>query len=217
MDTFDTEFIDDQSGTKAELVVDQLADEGYAILDDFLSPTQVDGLYNELVKQREEDEFKKAGIGKDDQFQINKSIRGDYISWIDIQTQAPFQQQYMSRVKDLMEYINRSCFLGLKDFEIHFAFYPEGTFYKRHSDRFNDHSVRTISLVCYLNKAWSAKDGGQLVLYPEGRAEVSVLPKGGRLVCFLSGIEHEVLLSKKTRYSVTGWLLNQHKDLNFLP
>ena len=44
-----------------------------------------------------------------------------------------------------------------------------------------------------------------------------ILPAGGRLVVFRSDqIEHEVLLCRKKRYSITGWMLDQLSELSFL-
>ena len=48
-------------------------------------------------------------------------------------------------------------------------------------------------------------------------AVLDVAPIAGRLVCFRADVmEHEVLTAHKTRYSLTGWMLNQYKELKFL-
>ena len=53
----------------------------------------------------------------------------------------------------LREALNRGLFLGLEDFECHFALYPPGAFYRKHVDRFRDDDRRMVSAVIYLNDA----------------------------------------------------------------
>lgn len=199
---------------KYEFITDGLAQQGYAICDDFLWPELSNDLLQTLINKREL--FKKAGIGKQNNFQLNAEVRGDYISWIEKDSADKSEVIYLQSIEGLMQYVNRSLYLGLKDYELHYAYYPEKTFYKRHSDRFNKTSSRILSLVFYLNENWKAEDGGELMLYPEGKPSVKIEPIYGRLACFLSDIEHEVLLCHRDRHSITGWILNQEKELNFL-
>ncbi len=105
---------------------------------------------------------------------------------------------------------NRTLFLGLTDFEGHYAAYPEGGFYERHKDGFRRDSARVVSFVLYLNRDWKPADGGRLRVYTKGQSggesHVDVDPIGGTMVCFLSGeSEHEVLLNHRPRFSLTGW------------
>ena len=95
---------------------------------------------------------------------------------------------------------------GLEDFQGHFALYPSGAAYARHVDRLAGTDVRAISVALYLNDDWAACDGGVLRMYTGGGASEDVLPRGGRLVAFLSDrFEHEVLPSSRERLSFTGW------------
>ena len=90
--------------------------------------------------------------------------------------------------------LNRAFFLGLEDYESHFALYPPGAFYQKHLDRFRDDDRRTLSAVFYLNADWQPEQGGALRLYPEGGGELDVLPTAGTLVLFMSAeLPHEVL------------------------
>lgn len=57
--------------------------------------------------------------------------------------------------------------LGLFSFESHFAHYAPGAFYKTHVDAFKGQANRVLSVVYYLNEAWGAKDGGEMVLYSD--------------------------------------------------
>lgn len=190
-------------------LADGLADQGYAVVDNFLSQEEVraiiatDDFKNGLLQ------FKKAGIGKSQEKQINESIRGDYIQWIDAATAQEAVQVYLNRLKKLMEFVNRSLYLSLRDFEVHQTIYPIGSFYKRHLDQFKKDDKRKLSVICYLNKDWKESEGGQLRIYlPNGSTDI--FPFAGRLVCFRSDLlEHEVLPATRERLSLTGWLLDR--------
>ncbi|WP_234735226.1 2OG-Fe(II) oxygenase [Tellurirhabdus bombi] len=198
-----------------ELLIDGILEKGYGIVDDFLSPDEVEILRQTLYARNQQGEFKTAAIGNQ-QVTVQTSIRGDQIRWLDRADALPEETLYLDRVQYLIEYLNRTCYLGLLDSEIHYALYPAGTFYKRHLDRFRANSSlggpqRKLSVICYLNQDWQESDGGQLVVYlpqPDGGEEaISILPAGGRLVCFESDkLEHEVLPATRERLSLTGWL-----------
>src|SRR3546814_4253154 len=95
--------------------------------------------------------------------------------------------RYLGLMDSLREAINRGLFLGLEDFESHFALYPPGAFYLKHVDRFRDDDRRIVSAVLYLNDAWLPAHGGQLRMYLDDGVEHDVVPTGGCLVVFLSG------------------------------
>ncbi len=199
-----------------ERAIDHLAEKGFFIWDDFISPETVKDLRNLAEANRDEGNFKKAGIGKQVLFQVDKSIRGDYIQWLDKQSSEPVINQFFNEIHQLKDYLNQTCYLGLKDFETHFAIYPENTFYKRHVDRFQQNAHRVLSFVLYLNTNWQQGDGGELALYLNNEDQ-TVQPLAGRLLLFRSELEHEVLLSNKPRYSITGWMLDKDMSLTFLP
>ncbi len=192
-----------------DTIADGLAENGYAVVDHFLSEDEVrcilqlDDFKNALLH------FKKAGIGKSTDKQINESIRGDYIQWIDKETAPPEIKVYLHRLSELIAFVNQALFLSLKDAEVHMTVYPEGTYYKRHLDQFRKDDHRKLSVICYLNEGWQESHGGQLRMYlPEG--EKDVLPVAGRLVCFRSDrIEHEVIAGTRERMSLTGWILDR--------
>jgi SM-20-related protein len=192
-----------------EKIADGLASDGISVVDDFLSKEEVisitstDEFKNGLLR------FKKAGIGKSQEKQINESIRGDYIQWIDHAKTAPEIRLYLQRLSQFMIFVNQSLFLSLKDFEVHMTIYPTGSFYKRHLDQFKKEDHRKLSVICYLNENWMEDEGGQLrVYFPTGMKDF--FPVGGRLVCFRSDLlEHEVLPATRNRLSLTGWLLDK--------
>ena len=202
-------------------LADSLSEKGYGIIDHFLSQEEFLEIREVAENHKEEGNFKKAGIGTAQDFQIDKQIRGDYIRWINPEKAAEATQVYVQRMRELMQYINRTCFLSLKDVEMHYTVYPIGTVYKRHLDQFRHDDHRRLSVICYLNQQWLPEHGGQLRLYlpQEGGAEeiVDIVPTGGKLACFRSDlIEHEVLAASRERYSLTGWMLDQYLELTFL-
>lgn len=196
-----------------EFIADGLAEKGFSVVDNFLIPEEVDAILNLEIFREGVVNFKKAGIGKERQLQINESIRGDYIRWIDKNNALPPVKVYINRLQGLCEYLNQSLFLSLKDHEVHFTIYPAGSFYKRHLDQFKKDDHRKLSVICYLNKDWEEHHGGQLRMHLSNQA-LDFLPLSGRLVCFRSDqIEHEVLPATRERLSLTGWMLDQLVDV----
>lgn len=201
---------------KLNAIADGLADKGYAIIDNFLSPEEVrailqldefkDGLHH----------FKKAGIGQRDEKQINEAIRGDFIKWIDRNTAPEEVKVYLDKLSELIVFVRESLFISLKDYEVHMTVYPPGSYYKRHLDQFKKDDHRRLSAICYLNENWKQEEGGQLRIYSQNQ-EIDVLPEAGRLVCFRADmLEHEVLPATRPRMSLTGWILDQFADLKHL-
>jgi SM-20-related protein len=199
-----------------DALADGLAEDGYAVIDDFLSHKEVKNILNLKEFQSGSEFFKKAGIGKNQNHHINESVRGDYIFWIDKNTPCDPINVYLNRLGDLIQSLNQTLFLSLKDYEVHMTSYPPGSFYKRHLDQFNRDDHRKLSVICYLNDNWNADEGGQLRMFLADKI-VDVLPTSGRLVCFRSDqIEHEVLPATRTRLSLTGWILDQFASLKHL-
>jgi len=201
---------------KLNQVADGIADEGYAVIDNFLSPAETEAILELDEFKTGMLQFKKAGIGQKQEKQINEGIRGDYIQWIDRTTASPALQVYLNKLNELISFVNQSLFLSLKDYEVHMTIYPAGSYYKRHLDQFKKDDHRKLSVICYLNKNWKEVEGGQLRIYlPEGACDV--FPTAGRLVCFRSDqLEHEVLPATRERLSLTGWVLDQYADLRHL-
>ncbi len=191
-----------------EAIADGLANEGIAVIDEFLNSEEVISIVQLEEFKHDLSHFRKAGIGKQEGKQINESIRGDFIEWIDRATALPPIRIYLERLSQLMVFLNQSLFLSLKDYEVHQTIYPVGSFYKRHLDQFKKDDRRKLSVICYLNENWKEEEGGQLRIYfPEGSKDF--FPISGRLVCFPSNLlEHEVLPATRERLSITGWMLD---------
>ena len=97
-------------------------------------------------------------------------------------------------------------FLGLFDLELHYALYPPGAGYALHVDQPQGTAQRKVSLVPYLNPQWNEETlWGALRIYEAGAQHCDIEPVGGRLVRFCAGREHEVLLARRDRWSISGW------------
>jgi SM-20-related protein len=198
------------SEIQLDCIADALVAQGYWVIDDALPKV----LLNQLLihfNQLQGEEFKAAGIGRQTDFQVQETIRSDKIHWI--QPKVEITAGFLQWMDSLRVGINRRLFMGLFDYESHFAHYPVGAFYKKHLDAFRGKRQqgqvnRVLSTVLYLNEAWSSGDGGELLLYAEDDNKVieTILPECGRLVVFLSEkFPHEVLPAKRERKSIAGW------------
>jgi SM-20-related protein len=186
-----------------ENLIENLIERGYFILNGFLD----EKLCAEIIQECELLPLTKAKIGKGTEEQKAIEIRNDSIYWLDENSPSKWEQSYLSEVEKIREVLNRTLYLGLKQFEGHFARYDEGGFYKKHLDQFQGNNDRQVTLITYLN---SPDDGGELRVYKKSNPdeiECDIAPKAGMLVCFLSKeLYHEVLPTKHKRYSLTGWL-----------
>lgn len=197
-------------------IADNLAQNGYHVQPDALPALVVEQLRNHAQRERKEGAFHQAGIGKMQHHQVDQSIRGDKILWIEETHEINPLQPIDEFLTAFRLYLNRTLYLGLRDYEMHLAVYPAGSFYKRHADRFSQQAHRHVSFVFYLNPNWKTGDGGELVIYLPNGTAVTVEPCGGTLAVFLSELEHEVLPATVARYSLTGWMLDVEKGLTFL-
>ncbi len=194
-----------------DLIADALVEQGYWVVDDALPKTLLNLLLIHF-NQLQSDEFKTAGIGRQTDFQVQETIRSDKIHWI--QPISEVTADFLQWMDSLRIGLNRRLFMGLFDYESHFAHYPMGAFYKKHVDAFRGNrkqgqSNRVLSTVLYLNDAWQLGDGGELLLYAEdddNKIIETLSPEFGRLVIFLSEkFPHEVLPAKRERKSIAGW------------
>jgi SM-20-related protein len=191
--------------TLFSLIAQDIASKGYSIRPGALPET----LSNLLLVHQQTmaaEKFKKAGIGRGEEYLKNEFVRTDNICWITGDTDAG--RQWLNWTSSLQVFLNRHLFLGLFSFESHFAHYAPGDYYKRHYDAFRGEANRILSVVAYFNPAWAVADGGELVLYKNDSDKdgVHVVPLLGTLVTFLSEeFPHEVLPANRDRYSIAGW------------
>ncbi|MFP5385863.1 MAG: 2OG-Fe(II) oxygenase [Bacteriovoracia bacterium] len=190
-------------------ILRELEKEGYCYIPRLLGDEQLVAINSFFDSKKSQ--FEAARIGSLDNKRRLTSIRGDFTYWLDpLVPKEPFLELF-NFLEELKEKLNQRFFLGLQDFECHLAFYPPGTFYKKHLDRFEKDGSRKLSFIFYLNKEWDPADGGELVMYDQEDKEVETffsLP--GSFVCFLSDeYPHEVRAAKKERRSLTGWIHNK--------
>lgn len=181
-----------------------LAQCGWSHHTDALPAELVAALAAECHARAAEGDLTPASIGRGDGQQVREGIRGDRIAWLE-PGQSSASDAYLNLLDELRQVLNRELFLGLEDFECHFALYPPGAYYQKHLDRFRDDDRRAVSVVAYLNADWQVEQGGALRLHLD-QAQHDVLPVGGSLVVFLSAeLPHEVLPATRDRLSLTGW------------
>lgn len=191
-------------------VVEGLATRGWVCIDGFLDETAARELAEESLGAFEAGDFREAGVGRGAELTVRKDIRRDHVMWLAEETAGPAARNYLDRLEELRVAINRALFLGLFEYEGHFAVYPPGGFYKAHLDRHRGTSDRVVTAILYLNDGWQPEHGGRLKIWTEPGQQDGpfehVEPKMGTLVVFLAGeFWHEVEVAHETRQSVTGW------------
>ena len=186
-------------------IIDDLAARGWSRLDNVLPASLTHELAEECRKRARAGALNPAGVGRGQGLAVREGIRGDSIQWLEHGQSAP-SDGYLQAMDELRSALNQAFYLGLEDFECHFACYPPGAFYQKHLDRFRDDDRRTVTAVYYLNEAWQTEHGGALRLYLADETELDVLPSAGTLVLFISAdLPHEVLPATRERLSLTGW------------
>lgn len=184
-----------------EQLLDSIAEKGWYVWDDFLTLEQV-----RLLKNCASDDWQRARIGRNEDTQRASEIRRDKIQWLDSDMGQPVQD-YLERMEFIRREVNQALFLGLFEYEAHFAQYEVGDFYKKHLDAFRGNESRKLTTVFYMNEDWHDANGGELKVYDLNDQLIqTIAPIAGRLVVFLSEqFPHEVLPAHAKRYSIAGW------------
>lgn len=181
---------------------------GVGVWPNFLSADEVSLVRADIDLVQCEAGFKRAGTGQGSDNEVRNLIRRDEVHWLEKETSVQAHQAQMmlfKKIEALKLLFNRRFFLGLSQFEGHYATYPMGAFYKKHLDCFQRDDARVISLILYFNLNWLSSNGGQLRVYDKN-SYTDIEPNGGTLVCFMSAEqEHEVLFSHVERVSLAGW------------
>lgn len=200
-------FIDPEYFSEALLVAigDDLAAHGWSQQNLFLPAALTLALAAECHVLMDNDALEFAGVGRGDANAVRPEIRGDQIAWLK-NGQSVACDRYLQIMENLRVALNRTLFLGLEEYESHFAFYAPGASYRKHLDRFRDDDGRTLSVVIYLNADWLPEQGGALRLHPQDAQVEDISPSGSRLVLFLSAdMLHEVMPATRDRLSLAGW------------
>lgn len=189
-------------------IVDGLATDGWSVQAGFLPTDDVAALAALVDLKHERGDLRPAAVGAGVARKVRANVRGDAIEWL-AAPEIDAERRALGALDALRVALNRDLQLGAQDLELHYARYPAGARYVRHLDRSPAGVERVVSVVQYLNPAWSPGDGGELVIHADGR-EIVVEPRGGTLVAFLSErFEHEVRIANAVRRSLTGWFRRQ--------
>jgi SM-20-related protein len=181
-------------------------DHQVGVKNEFISQELSFDLINNLESLFHEEKLRLAGVGNKDELAINKKVRSDKIFWLDKKDLKKSEQELFAIIDSFVIFLNRSCFAGIKSYEFHYALYEEGAFYKKHIDQFKTDQGRAFSMIIYLNEGWVKKDGGELKVYKETEVQL-ISPENQKCVFFKSDkLAHEVLVTNKSRMSITGWL-----------
>lgn len=187
-------------------LINDLVEKHWFVAENYLPATLCNQLQQDLHQLHAQSLLSPAGIGRGKNHLLNDEVRGDYTHWLDGSSLA--QQSYLALMRELKNALNRELFLGLFEYECHYALYPTGAFYKKHVDSFLGRSNRKVTTVLYLNPDWQTKDAGEMRLYHSKTQQplLDIAPKSGTLVCFLSeNLPHEVLPTQANRLSIAGW------------
>jgi SM-20-related protein len=186
-------------------LIDDLAEHGWAIQHAALPVDLTLQLAAECRARENKGELTPAGVGRAGAQTVNTAVRGDQIAWLE-EGQSGAVTRYFAVLDQLRQALNQALYLGLEDFEGHFALYPPGAFYQKHLDRFRDDDKRCVSVVFYLNSDWQPEHGGALRFFLARGRELDVYPQAGTLVLFMSADwPHAVLPASRERLSLTGW------------
>lgn len=190
-------------------IAHDMAQQGWCVWPGFLDRDTVVTLRRQVLQAWESGQFRHAGVGRAESFEIKPDIRSDQVMWLEADAHSESIQRYFAAMEKLRLSLNHALYLGLFDYESHFAVYPPGSYYIKHLDQFRGIGLRTVTTTFYLNDDWLPEHGGQLRLYTHGESpnhHVDILPEAGTLVTFLSAeFLHEVLPAQRDRLSVTGW------------
>lgn len=105
------------------LIAQDLENQGYSIRHGALP----EGLAMSLFEHQQDlasEAFKKAGIGRGENYLENEFVRTDEICWINGDAEAG--KNWLDWTANLQSFLNRRLFLGLFSFESHFAHYRPG-------------------------------------------------------------------------------------------
>lgn len=184
--------------TQFDEMMPQFYQHGWVWVPNFIPESLNQALLADLQQQR----LQQAGVGRHQEHLLNAQIRRDKTAWLDGSSEP--QRDYLALMAQLQQSFNQQFFMGLFDFECHYARYAEGDFYQKHLDAFKGRSNRVLTTVSYLN---SVQQGGELQLFDEtDRLLSTIKPTATGLLVFESErFPHQVLPAIDERFSIAGW------------
>jgi len=176
------------------------------ISEHFLSATLANNLKQNLIVLNEQSLLMDAGTGNAEAVAYDSSVRSDSIYWLDKKHNNEFENEFFAQIEAFIIYLNQTCYAGITGYEFHYSLYESGDFYLKHLDQFKNNPSRKYSMISYLNSNWHESDGGELLIHQTNNNQ-KIAPTQGKTVFFKSDeLVHEVLVTQKTRMSITGWL-----------
>ena len=103
--------------------MDELAEQNYVVIDDFIDNNLYKEIKNFLFEKI--DVFDQAGIGALNQNTIKKTIRGDKTYWLNKERDVALND-FWELLAETKSTLNRYCYLSLSGEEFHLAHYPSG-------------------------------------------------------------------------------------------
>ena len=191
-----------------EILINSFINEKIGIADHFLSDALANNLQQHVLTLFKQKLLVAAGTGNNEKVLHDILIRSDLIYWLDRKHDNEYEHDFLDQIDDFIKYLNKSCFAGITGYEFHYSLYEVGSFYQKHIDQFKNNTSRKYSMISYLNNNWQEEDGGQLMIYQSFNHK-KINPTLGKTILFKSNeIQHEVLITKQPRMSITDWLKN---------
>ncbi|MBI2785189.1 MAG: SM-20-like protein, partial [Legionella longbeachae] len=106
-----------------DLLIRNLCTQRYHIIDGFLESELCQSLRKTANKMYEQGLFRSAKIGLNLELQKNNTIRADEIFWLNGDEIDQAISAFLGQMRHLIQIVNQSLFLGLNEFETHFAIY----------------------------------------------------------------------------------------------
>jgi SM-20-related protein len=176
---------------------------GFSVKDNAFTEEVIQALTAEFEDKLLSQNFTPARVGRSFGPTLNSDIRSDVIYWLGKES------LWDTIVKEMIPFFNRELFIGINDYEFHYALYKESGHYDYHFDENPNSSSQTrrlLTILLYLNQNWDENWGGKLEI-ENGRA---FSPNWNRLIVFESSkFKHRVAPTQKLRRSLTGWLMHR--------
>ena len=183
---------------------------GVVVVDDAFGASVAQHVKSDVIALYDANLFCPAGVGAAKV--RRKEVRSDELLWVlpsvdgvDFELPRYLGIAELVRSLDVIgKDFSQRAFVHLNRLEVMLTHYPPGGFYVPHRDRVAGTSERLFTFVYFLNHQWTDDDGGQLRLL--GPHAQTVAPIADRLILFHTpDVEHEVLVTRASRFAVTGW------------
>jgi len=143
-----------------DAIARELRSSGFVAVENSLSP-ELRARLSDACRESAADSFLPAAVGRGKPRTHDAGVRGDVIKWLD-DAEVP-DRSFLAVMEELRVGLNERLYLGLLDYECHYAIFGAGAHYDKHRDSLSGQKNRLLSTVVYLNDEWAPSDGGELV------------------------------------------------------